>query len=207
MIKEAEVMRARLSWAQSLMYQLESASSSKNFAVGRDLYNRIRGVYKELVVFRETYGVEGLKLVVQADSELTNLINIMARDFIRPIPEEDVFDYKQRTFSKKLNDTIVIVRQNIVYRGKYQHNVDGFVTYHEQEGVLINSSNCSETDLKAIHLVKKIFDGDLLSINGIENPDIPSNAGADPFGGMKRGQSKERPTLDVIKLEFSDTRE
>ncbi len=207
MIREAEHLRARLSWAQSLIYQLESASAVQDFDVGKSLYNKIRGVYKELVDFRDKNGIDGLKLVVCEDKGLTELINCLAIDFIRPLPEDTEFDYKKKVFSKKLNEAIMIVRQNIVYRGKYQHNVDGLVTYHEQEGVLINSAKCTDEELKGIHLIKKIFDGELLSAKGIENPDLPSSVITDVFGGFEnKGPIRKKPELEVIRLEFCDTR-
>jgi hypothetical protein len=198
-----EKLRQRLELCSVWMDQLESASSERMINVAKTMYSQIRDVYRDVVEFKKQNGDTGLAELLKISNGVYNLIAKMSRDFSRPLPEENSFDYKQHIKSKILGgETITVVKQNIIYRGTYEMNVDGNVTYHENEFLLLKQVGATAEEMRAVHLIKKVFDGELLSAKGIFNPDIPYHTAED----APREVKAERPRMEVINLEFSDTR-
>ena len=201
-----EKLRQRLEIAILWMGQLESASSEKMYSVAKDLYTKIRDVYRDVVEYKKATGEEGLKELMSLSPGIEDIIMNMSQNFSRPVPEENSFDYKQHVKANILGGEIItIVRQNIIYRGEYLHNVDGNVTYHENEVLLIKQVGATPEEMRAIHLLKKAFDGELLMAKGVLNPDLSYHT-ADNNAGGQQIKKMERPKLEVINLEFSDTR-
>lgn len=200
-----EKLRQRLEIGNSWMSQLDAASSEKMIDIAKDLYNRIRGVYKDVIAFKEENGDRGIIDMMNLYYWTHDLIIKMSKDFSRPLPEKNEFDMKRIVKLKVLDgEPIAVVRQNIVFRGSYQHNVDGYVTYHENEMKTLMSSKPTPDEFRAVHLIKKEFDGEIMSSKGIMNPDLSSFTKLNL--DIEETKVKKRPTLEVINLEFSDTR-
>jgi len=200
-----EKLRQRLEICTAWLSQLDTASSEKMIDTAKDLYNKIRGVYKDVIEFKQVNGDKGIVDMMNVYPGVYDLIITMTQSFSKPLPDEHEFDMKRIVKLKVLNgDIIAIVRQNIVFRGSYQHNVDGYTTYHENEMKVLMESKPTPDEFRVVHLLKKEFDGEIISAKGIVNPDLSSFTKLDL--SIEKTKSKQRPVLEVINLEFSDTR-